>query len=178
MNSPLQNSFSNPSNSCAAEETLRLVAKLPPPEGLVDRVQTRLRLAPSAARMLEWPIPVRSAGGWMHSTLIRGAAAAAIVCVVAGGGWGIFMRVPHAAVPAAKVIVMPARVGSSGGFSSAGAMRTPDTLKGPVLTHNLKPESSQQVDVVQTGAAPNSKAASSAKAGKTKRKLSPAPVAH
>jgi hypothetical protein len=169
MNSPLQNSFPNQPNSHAAEETLRLLAKLPPPEGLVDRVQSRLRTAPPAAKVLGWPVALRPAGGWMHGDFVRGVAAAAIVCVVAGGAWGIYMHVPPAAAPAAKVIVMPARVGSSGGFSSAGAMRTPDTLKGPVLTHKVKSES-QQIEAVQP--APN--AAHKAKPGKTKKFPAPA----
>jgi hypothetical protein len=62
---------------------------------------------------------------------MRGAAAAAIVFVVAGGGWGIYSRVQP--TPSARVIVMPVRTGVAGGFSNAGAMRTPQTLKGPVV---------------------------------------------
>jgi len=170
MNSPLQNGLTSHPNSHGAEETLRLIAKLPPPEGLVDRVQSRLRTAPPAAKVLGWPVTLGPAGSWMHGDFVRGVAAAAIVCVVAGGAWGIYMRVPPAAAPAAKVIVMPARVGSSGGFSSAGAMRTPDTLKGPVLTHNVKSES-QRIEAVQS--APN--AALTSKPGKTKK--SPVPSA-
>jgi hypothetical protein len=69
---------------------------------------------------------MKPTASWM-----RGAAAAAIVFVVAGGGWGIYSRV-HAPVPA-KAIVMPPHVGVAPGFSSAGAMRTPQTLKGPVV---------------------------------------------
>ena len=34
---------------------------------------------------------------------------------------------------------MPARVGAQGAFSNAGAMRTPDTLAKPVLTHAVTP---------------------------------------
>jgi hypothetical protein len=61
---------------------------------------------------------------------MRGAAAAAIVFVVAGGGWGIYTRVEPA--QPARVLVMP-RAGAAGGFSGAGAMRTPETLHGPVV---------------------------------------------
>ena len=61
---------------------------------------------------------------------MRGAAAAAIVFVVVGGGWGVYLRVQPVQAP--KVIAMP-RVSAGGGFSSAGAMRTPQTLNGPVL---------------------------------------------
>jgi hypothetical protein len=64
---------------------------------------------------------------------VRSAAAAAIVFVVAGGGWGIYSRV----LPGqpARVIAQPPHGPSSGGFSSAGAMRTPQTLNGPVVAH-------------------------------------------
>ena len=64
---------------------------------------------------------------------MRTAAAAAIVFVVAGGGWGIYTRVQHS--QPAKVIVMPPRLPAAGGFSGAGAMRTPQTLPGPTVTH-------------------------------------------
>jgi hypothetical protein len=62
---------------------------------------------------------------------MRSAAAAAIVFVVVGGGWGVYSRVQQP--QAAKVITMPARVAAPGGFSNAGAMRTPNTLNGPVV---------------------------------------------
>jgi hypothetical protein len=71
---------------------------------------------------------------------MRGAAAAAIVLVVAGGGWGIYSRVQTGSP--AKIIAMP-RVAAPGGFSSAGTMRTPNTLNDPVLTHPLRVQPSQ-----------------------------------
>jgi hypothetical protein len=61
---------------------------------------------------------------------MRSAAAAAIVFVVAGGGWGVYSRVQQPQT--AKVIVMP-HVSAPGEFTNAGAMRTPKTLNGPVL---------------------------------------------
>jgi hypothetical protein len=61
---------------------------------------------------------------------MRSAAAAAIVAVVIGGGWSV---VHHAGTPqSARVITITPRVAAQGGFSSAGAMRTPQTLVGPV----------------------------------------------
>ncbi|HEY6490015.1 MAG: hypothetical protein WCC26_07335 [Terracidiphilus sp.] len=111
-----------------AEETLRLIARLPAPEGLEDRVHAAVRKAPQSARVLPWPASPR----WMHGAIARGAAAAAIVCVVAGGGWAVYSRVQPLTVP--RVIAMP-RVAPGGGFSSANAMRTPTTLNGPTLTH-------------------------------------------
>ena len=120
----------------SAEETLRLIARLPAPEGLEERVRGRLRTAPrtglGTGRILHWPAALSPSSG-LAGSWMRGAAAAAIVCVVAGGGWGIYSRVAPAAP--AKVVVMPPRVGAGEGFSSAGAMRTPETLNGPVLLH-------------------------------------------
>jgi hypothetical protein len=115
----------NPIELGAAEETLRLIARLPVPQGLEDRVHAALLSQPRRGRVLSWPAMPRLESNWMRS-----AAAAAIVFVVAGGGWGIYSHVQQ---PQAKVIVMPMHVAPQGGFSSAGAMRTPNTLNGPVL---------------------------------------------
>jgi len=107
------------------EASLRVVATLPAPDGLSDRVRARLRSTPRTARILEWPAAFRNDSAWMRS-----AAAAAIAFVVAGGGWGVYSRVqPN------KVIAMPPHVAAPGGFSNAGAMRTPQTVNGPVLEH-------------------------------------------
>jgi hypothetical protein len=124
MNRP--NAFASKA-SREAEETLRVIAKLPAPEGLEGRVHGALREAPRAVHVLSWP----SRPAWMESGLARSAAAAAIVFVVAGGGWGVYSRVKPAEAP--NVVVMP----RAGGFSSAGAMRTPKTVDGTVLAHPL-----------------------------------------
>jgi len=113
-----------------AEATLRLIANLPAPEGLEDRVKAGLRSAPRTARVLQWTGELRPSSGFAADWM-RGAAAAAIVFVVAGGAWGIYSRVQP--TPSARGIVMPARNGAGGGFSNAGAMRTPQTLNGPVV---------------------------------------------
>lgn len=120
----------------SVQETLRLVATLPAPEGLVERVQQGLRAAPRPARLWRFPAPLLPAS-LLYANALRGAAAAAIVCVVAGGSWRIYSHVQPA--PAAAAVTTPARIGSGGGFSSAGAMRTPDTLNGPVLTRAIMP---------------------------------------
>ena len=112
----------------AAEETLRLIASLRAPEGLEERVYAGLIAQPRRGRILHWPSAPRLSSSWMRS-----AAAAAIVFVVAGGGWGIYSRVQRP--QPGNVIVMPPHVATPGGFSSAGAMRTPNTLNGPVLAH-------------------------------------------
>lgn len=120
------------SPTSAAEETLRLVAKLPAPDGLVDRVQQKLRTAARPARVFAWPL---GAGTFRYSAAMRGAAAAAIVLIVSGGGWSIYSHVQP--LPVASPMATPARIGG-GGFSSAGAMRTPDSPNGPVITHVIK----------------------------------------
>jgi hypothetical protein len=107
----------------AAEVTLRLIARLPVPQGLENRIHTRLRAAPRRAPVLAWPLPL--AGEWM-----RAAAAAAIVCVVAGGGWGIFLRVHPG--QAAHGISGPS-LAAPGGFTEGGAVRRPQTLDGPAV---------------------------------------------
>jgi hypothetical protein len=137
MTSPGQNHV--PDRVRNAEETLRLLATLPVPEDLVDRVQARLAAAPPRSFLSGWSLFGRN--GWMFSPVfsqgLRGCAAAAIVLLVAGGGFAISSHVQPS--PSAKVIEMPARVGNSGGFSNASAMRTPETLKGPVLVNPAAP---------------------------------------
>lgn len=110
-----------------AEETLRLLATLPAPEGLEARVHAALKTAPAKGKILEWPSAGGAAGVQMRSWM-RGAAAAAIVGVIAGGCWGVYSRVQPAEPP--RVVELP-RVTGSGSFSNAGAMRTPQTLNAP-----------------------------------------------
>lgn len=119
------------------DDTMRLIATVPAPEGLADRLKANLRTASRGGRVIAWP-RTAAPGGWMQSPVLRGAAAAAIVCVVAGGGWQIYTRVP--AAPSARVIEMPARIGNSGAFSNANAMRTPDTLNRPKVPQAAAPE--------------------------------------
>ena len=113
------------------ESTLRLIASLPAPEGLAERVQAGLEAAPAAgrARILAWPAALRLENGWLQSSLARSAAAAAIAAVVAGGGWGVYSRVQFNQPQ--RGIALP-HLAAPGGFSSAGAMRTPQTLNGPM----------------------------------------------
>jgi len=115
----------------AAEATLRLLATLPAPEGLAERVQLRLDAEPRKGRLLAWPDALRSGSNWMGSSVMRTAAAAAIVFAIAGGGWGVYSRVQPAST--AKVILMPPRANANSGFSSANAILIPQTANGPVL---------------------------------------------
>src|SRR5579863_4875696 len=126
-------------SASAAEETLRLVASLPSPEGLEERIHISLQSTAQdrgagRGRILSWPGTLRPESGWM-----RGAAAAAIVFVVAGGGWGVYQGVELNQPP--KVIVMPARIPGARGFGSAGAVRIPQTLPGPKAPEPIKAHS-------------------------------------
>jgi hypothetical protein len=140
MNDPTQNPIAHGD----AEETLRLIARLSAPQGLEDRVYAGLHSRPRWGRILFWPAAPRLESNWMRS-----AAAAAIVFVVAGGGWGIYSRVQQ---PQAKVIVMPTHAAAQGGFSNAGAMRTPNTLNGPVLAHAVTAQKKQVKPAIKTPA--------------------------
>jgi hypothetical protein len=142
----------NPKSSTpgAGEETLRLMAGLPAPAGLEDRVHEALRGARErrphqgvfadgrsrSDRVLAWPTTLKPQSSWM-----RTAAAAAIVFVIAGGGWGIYTRVQQN--QPGRVSVKPPRVVSPGGFSGAGAMRTPQTVAGPTVLQPAMPKPAQ-----------------------------------
>ena len=132
MNSNPHNAMSSDSGPNSGEDTLRLIAGLPAPAGLEERVHKALRAAPRNGRVLAWPERFRAgiaSGIALESNWMRAAAAAAIVFVVVGGGWGVYSRVQQG--QPAKILVMPAPMQGSGGFSGAGAMRTPETLPGP-----------------------------------------------
>jgi hypothetical protein len=116
-----------------ADETLRLVAGLPAPEGLEERVHAALRRAPRAGRVLAWPTPSVAGREWL-----RGAAAAAIAFVICGGGWGVYSRVGPRLdsgiglrQPAQGSPLIPHA--APGSFAGANAVRTPETLNGPVV---------------------------------------------
>ncbi len=119
------------------EATLRLIANLSAPAGLADRVQAGLRVAPAAAstsgRILRWPEVLRPGAVWMQGPPARMAAAAAIVFVVIGGGWTVASHVQPA--QPVRAVVLPPRMNAPAGFSSSGAMRTPQTLNRPIVAH-------------------------------------------
>lgn len=123
------------------DATLRLLANLPVPAGLEDRVFAGMLAAPPKARVLEWPRPLY-AREW-----VRGIAAAAIVLAVGGGGWGIYAHVQQNAP--AQATTAPARIAAPGGFSSAEVIRRPQTLNGPVV------KKAEPVKEVKSPAAPS-----------------------
>jgi negative regulator of sigma E activity len=112
------------------EVMLRQIAQLPAPAGLEDRLQMRLRAAlRQQPRRREWFAFLRQDGAWLHASGLRAVAAVAIAAVVMGGGWGVASRIQPAAQQGS---VQPVPL-STPGFSSAGAIRTPQTLNGPVV---------------------------------------------
>lgn len=172
MNSPTPNS-NTPNAGRGAEEaeaTLRLIAGLPAPEGLEDRVKAALRAAPRTGRVLHWPAAPAQSQGWLSSALARGAAAAGIVFVVAGGGWSVYSHVQPAQTP--QALTTP-HVAAPGGFSSAGAMRTPQTLNGPTLKHPVPKHPSTTAPTPQRAAKASiqgkKKPSEAGKAGNSKR---------
>lgn len=124
--------FDRNSNALDAEQTLRLIATLPAPQGLEDRVKARLHRAPQRAAVIAWPFWSSDGARWMHSAGMRAAAAAAIVLVVAGGGWEVYSHI-HIA-PAPSAVAAPPMLNGAGNFSSAGARRVPQTLELPVVS--------------------------------------------
>jgi hypothetical protein len=170
LSDSVQNGFSNDSGVSEAEETLRLIARLPAPEGLEDRVHAGLLAAPRAGRVIAWPASNTWAGGWMRS-----AAAAAIACVIAGGGWGIYSRVQPGQSGQSVTGIAGPRVGAPGGFSQGGAVRRPQTLVGPMVTHPATPRPPQAKVPVKASARSGAKPIRNPQASATS-KAAPAPV--
>ena len=113
------------------ESTLHVITHVSVPRGIEERMHAALAAAPRQARVADWTSFCGEESwraGWM-----RAAAAAAIVVVVAGGGWGVYSRVQHSG----RVGTVPA-IPIGAGFSSAGAIRTPQTVQAPVLATGEK----------------------------------------
>lgn len=138
------------------EETLQLLAQLPAPADLEERLHAALKKAPRTGEVLSWPGSGGLARGWINGPFLRGAAAAAIVMVVMGGSWAVYSHVQPAPVP--QAIAQPRVIAPRNGFSSANAMRTPTTLNGPTVK-----QPTADVSTKATATAQNS-------AKKTKRK--------
>jgi hypothetical protein len=129
MSVSTENRFDRNDGQLVAEEILRVIATMPAPEGLEDRVKARLRVSPGRATVIAWPFS--SAESWMRSAGMRAAAAAAIVMVIAGGGWGVYSHIQVAPVPTAAVDQQTPN--DAGRFSTAGAKHVPQTVEGPVV---------------------------------------------
>jgi hypothetical protein len=131
MSSSTQNELDRNAGAINAEETLRLIASLPAPEGIEDRVKSGLRVAPHQAGVISWPLSSADGARRTRVQAMRAAVAAAIVFVVAGGGWEVYSHFRLA--PAPTAVAAPQRIDGAGGLSAAGAKRTPRTLEGPVV---------------------------------------------
>lgn len=112
-----------------AERSLRLIASLPAPVGIEDRLKSGLRGTPNQTGVIAWPLSSPNRVGWAQVSYLRAAAAAAIVFVVAGVGWEVHARFGPAPAPAAEAV--PQRIDGGSGLSPAGAKRTPKTVEGP-----------------------------------------------
>jgi hypothetical protein len=128
MNPLTEDQFGRNTGALAAEDTLRLIAALPAPEGLEGRVKAGLRSVPRRGTVIAWPFSASET--WMQSGS-RAAAAAAIVLAIAGGGWGVYSHIQVAPVPSA--FIQPQLPNGAGSFSTAGAVHVPQTVQGPVI---------------------------------------------
>ena len=135
-----------------AERTLRLIATLPAPEGIADRVKSRLQDAPRKAGVIAWPSSV-SGARWTQFAAMRAAAAAAIVIAVAGGAWELYTHIQIAPEPSA--VATPQRMdGGRGGLSAAGAVRKPQSLDGPVVAAPAKSDEGKSDELLPKGKGP------------------------
>ncbi|HEV2215413.1 MAG TPA: hypothetical protein VGR64_09000, partial [Terracidiphilus sp.] len=128
MNLSTQNDDRNAA-TIDAERSLRLIASLPAPAGIEERVKAGLRDGRSQSGVIGWPVSSPTRLGWAQVSYMRAAAAAAIVFVVAGGGWGVYRHFGPAPAPTAAGVQQ--RIEGGSGLSAAGAMRTPKTVEGP-----------------------------------------------
>jgi hypothetical protein len=110
-------------------------------ERLQARLQAHIQSEPrqAATRLLRWPVNAGQTSGFAVNLAasvagnewLRVAAALLIAAVVAGGGWAI-ASMAHPPAREARATPQTARPSvANEGFSSAGAMRTPQTLAGP-----------------------------------------------
>ncbi len=132
MNSSSQNDFDRNAATIDAEHSLRLIASLPAPVGIEERVKCGLQDASSQTAVIAWPfIPRR---GWAQVSYLRAAAAAAIVLMVAGGGWGSPCAFRAGAFAAGNAV--PQRIERRRSFRG-GSKRTPKTVDGSGLRFRI-----------------------------------------
>ncbi|HEX4322666.1 MAG TPA: hypothetical protein VHZ52_17255 [Acidobacteriaceae bacterium] len=106
-----------------AEETLRLVAELPEPAQLTERVHRRIADAQvMPERRGFWSL-------WLPAQRFQFAAAAALAIAVAGSMWSVYHGHPQAGTAKQSPAPVQSTPPSAGHFDSAGAVRVPPTLK-------------------------------------------------
>lgn len=159
MISSRQNEFDRNSHAVDAEKTLRLIATLPAPDGIEERVKAGLRAAPARSAVILWPFGNVDGRAWWDSSGMRAAAAAAIVLVVVGGGWGVYSHIQLPQSPTAVVAPQQPSAGN-GGFAAAGAKRTPQTLDRPVIANPVTIKQKQDADAAKAAPAKHARRAS------------------
>lgn len=119
--------------STEAEETLRLVAKLPAPDGLHDRVQRRLDTGQwqrAEARRTVWSL-------WMPTRKLQYAGMGVLAAALAVSVWSVHRthelsvrpaNTPGATVGGGQPAQAKPGAASAGGFSTAGKIAVPHTL--------------------------------------------------
>ncbi len=118
------------SRSAEPEETLRLLATLPPPAHLEDRVHQRI----AAARLAEPSNPRSIWSLWQPARRLQFAAAALLAIAVAISTWNVYHHPPRPnADPVARQPVTVPQPGApqtpASAFQTSGAERHPSTLK-------------------------------------------------
>jgi hypothetical protein len=105
-----------------AEHTLRLVAQLPPPEELTDRVHQRLE-ADQASHVKRgfWSL-------WMPAQRLQFAAAATLMVAVAGSTWAVYHSHPKQTQTSVRPAPSTPAGDSSSSFGTAAVKRVPPTL--------------------------------------------------
>lgn len=97
------------------ENTLRVLANLPPPSGLNDRVHRNLQGRQNEAQ------PKRVWFNSQPAMRLQFVAGAILLVALAGGSWNLY-RTSHRAITA------PPHIASPGSFGGAGAVTVPKTL--------------------------------------------------
>jgi hypothetical protein len=105
------------------EATLRLLAQIPPPQGLADRVHRRLAAAPAPAPRF-WSL-------WLPAQRLQFAAAALLVTALAASSWTIYENRQHTTPAARTTAPQPPspQPSDASSFTPAGAERLPASLK-------------------------------------------------
>jgi len=108
-----------------AEDTLRLLATLPPPAGLEDRVHLRVDARIRTAEYAPTPRSIWSL--WMPSRRLQFAGAAILVMALAGSTWSAYHTKSGQAV--IQPVTQPASPTTpANSFGTAGAEGRPSTL--------------------------------------------------
>jgi hypothetical protein len=103
-------------------ETLRLLAEMPAPAGLEDRVHRRISAAHEARKQRSfWSL-------WKPAQRLQFAGAAVLMVVIGASSWTVFRGRVVTETPGQPAPASPAPVSPAGGFAPAGAERRPSTV--------------------------------------------------